>query len=193
VIAILGILAAILVPTVARVRASGQTTRCLSNLRQFGAAIHLFAGEHQGRLPSSSHQRAPGGTSLSWTQTLTPYLGPLFIGRCPSVPEHSARVSYALNDLLTLPDGSGLRLTAVGQPAATLLVGELATGASADHFHFAGASRGRVTTALFQSFVNVQGHGAGANYLFVDGHVATLAWTEIQRRLLPANPPLLQP
>ncbi|MBC8010279.1 MAG: prepilin-type N-terminal cleavage/methylation domain-containing protein [Burkholderiales bacterium] len=192
-IAIIGILAAILFPVAARVRASGQTTRCLSNLRQFGAAIHLHAGENQGRLPSSSHQRAPDGTSLSWTHTLTTYLGPDFIGRCPSVPDHPARVSYALNDLLTLADGTGLPLTQVRQPAATLLIGELALDASSEHFHFAGASRGRVTNALFQSSVNVQCHGAGANYLFSDAHVATLSWPEIQRRLAPANPVFLNP
>jgi prepilin-type N-terminal cleavage/methylation domain-containing protein/prepilin-type processing-associated H-X9-DG protein len=193
VIAVIGILAAILFPVAARVRATGQTTRCLSNLRQFGAACHLHTGEHQGRLPSSSHQRAPDGSSLSWTHTLTTYLGPDFIGRCPSVPDHPARVSYALNDLLTGADGSGVPLTAVRQPAATLLIGELAPGATSEHFHFAGAARGRVTNALFQSFVNVECHGAGANYLFVDGHVATVPWAEIQRRLLPANPVFLNP
>ncbi|MCU0793260.1 MAG: prepilin-type N-terminal cleavage/methylation domain-containing protein [Opitutaceae bacterium] len=193
VVAIIGILAAILFPVAARVRATGQTTRCLSNLRQFGAAIHLYAGENQGRLPSSSHQRAPDGSSLSWTHTLTAYLGPDFIGRCPSVPDHPAKISYALNDLLTLADGTGVAFTKVRQPAATLLVGELAVDASSEHFHFAGASRGRVTSALFQSSVNVRCHGTGANYLFVDGHVATLPWSEIPPRLALANPVFLHP
>lgn len=193
VLAVIGILVAVLFPVAARVRASGQSTRCLSNLRQFGAACHLYAGEHLGRLPSSSHQRAPDGRSLSWTHTLAAYLGPDFIGRCPSVPDHPARVSYALNDLLTRADGTGVPLTTVRQPAATLLVGELALGATSEHFHFAGATRGRVTHALFQSFVNVQCHGAGANYLFVDGHVATVSWSEIQRRLAPTDPVFLYP
>ena len=175
------------------VRARAGALQCQSNLRQMGVAMNLYAGDNKGRLPSSSHQRASDGSSLSWTNTFAVYLGPDFIGRCPSVPDHPARVTYALNDLLTAADGSGIRLSDCRSPVSTMLVGEIAAGQSSEHFHFAGAARGRVTNAMFKSFVNAEVHGTGANYLFVDGHVQALAWTEVQRRLAVTNTPFLNP
>ena len=63
VIMIVAVLAAIVIPVTSSVRAKGQATRCLSNLRQIGAAAHLYVNENKNRLPSSSHQRAPDGSS----------------------------------------------------------------------------------------------------------------------------------
>jgi prepilin-type processing-associated H-X9-DG protein len=40
-----------------------------------------------------------------------------------------------------------------------------------------------VTPARFKASVNVEAHGNGANYLFVDGHAENLPWTEVQKRL----------
>jgi prepilin-type N-terminal cleavage/methylation domain-containing protein len=50
VIAVIGILAAILLPTVQRVRESARRAGCISNLRQIQAANLLHAGENKGRL-----------------------------------------------------------------------------------------------------------------------------------------------
>lgn len=52
VIAIIGILAAILIPVVGRVRESARTAKCSSNLRQIGTATHAFVAEN-GVMPSS--------------------------------------------------------------------------------------------------------------------------------------------
>jgi prepilin-type N-terminal cleavage/methylation domain-containing protein/prepilin-type processing-associated H-X9-DG protein len=51
VIAIIGILAAILIPVVGRVRESARRSVCASNLRQIGLAAHLYAQENDDRLP----------------------------------------------------------------------------------------------------------------------------------------------
>ncbi|MFH1497076.1 MAG: prepilin-type N-terminal cleavage/methylation domain-containing protein [Verrucomicrobiota bacterium] len=51
VIAIIGILAAILVPVVGKVRQSARTSACASNLRQVGTAILTYAADHQNWLP----------------------------------------------------------------------------------------------------------------------------------------------
>jgi prepilin-type N-terminal cleavage/methylation domain-containing protein/prepilin-type processing-associated H-X9-DG protein len=51
VIAIIGILAAILVPTVAMVRESARKAHCVSNLRQIGVASLLYASQNNDRLP----------------------------------------------------------------------------------------------------------------------------------------------
>ncbi len=70
VIAIIGILAAILIPVVGRVRDSARTASCISNLRQCGLAAQMFAQDHKDRLP-------PGfdPASLSWHAVLEPYTG----------------------------------------------------------------------------------------------------------------------
>jgi prepilin-type N-terminal cleavage/methylation domain-containing protein/prepilin-type processing-associated H-X9-DG protein len=194
VIAILGILAAILFSVLGNVVEKSRSIQCLSNLRQFGVAAHMYADDNAGRLPSSSHHREEDGSSLSWTETLETYLGPDFIGRCPSVPDHPARITYALNDLLTESgDGAGIPLTFCRDPALTLLVGEIAPSQSTEHFHFRGASRGRVSPAMFSSSVHVEGHGSGANYLFVDAHVEALGWPDVQRRLNESEQTFLQP
>jgi prepilin-type N-terminal cleavage/methylation domain-containing protein len=52
VIAIIGILAAILIPTVGAVRRSAYKSQCASNLHQLGVAINLFAQDNKGLLPN---------------------------------------------------------------------------------------------------------------------------------------------
>ncbi len=52
VIAIIGILAAILIPTVGKVRNTAQSARCVSNLRQIGQQILAYCGDNKGNLPN---------------------------------------------------------------------------------------------------------------------------------------------
>ncbi|MFH1499431.1 MAG: type II secretion system protein [Verrucomicrobiota bacterium] len=54
VIAIVGILAAILIPVVGQVRESSKNSRCVSNLRQFGVVIQAYAADNNGYLPPSN-------------------------------------------------------------------------------------------------------------------------------------------
>jgi prepilin-type N-terminal cleavage/methylation domain-containing protein/prepilin-type processing-associated H-X9-DG protein len=183
VIAILGILAALGLSVASSSMKKGQTTKCLASLQQIGIAIRLYVGENDGRLPDIGHVRAEDGTSLSWINTLSRYLGPKFIGRCPSnTASPWATVTYGWNDLLVETDGSGIPVTRCETPASTLAVAESADTYTSDHFHFAG-SRSRITLNQFKSFVGVERHPQGANYLFVDGHVETLASNEVKARL----------
>jgi prepilin-type N-terminal cleavage/methylation domain-containing protein/prepilin-type processing-associated H-X9-DG protein len=63
VIAIIGILAAIIIPTVGKVRNTAQSARCLSNLRQIGQQITLYAGDNKGQLPDLRALTASGVTA----------------------------------------------------------------------------------------------------------------------------------
>lgn len=51
VIAIIGILAAILIPVVGAVRESARASLCVSNMRQMGQGINLYANDHYGEAP----------------------------------------------------------------------------------------------------------------------------------------------
>ncbi len=69
VIAIIGILAAILIPVLGHVREKARTTQCLGNLRQLGLAGLLYAGNNRGMLPAGNW--AGGG---NWAEKISPYL-----------------------------------------------------------------------------------------------------------------------
>lgn len=178
VMAIIAVLATLGYAAADGVIGKGHATKCLSNMRQIGAAMQMFAGDHDGRLPGTSH-------GISWTNSLCAYLGTNFHGKCPSVPEHRARVTYGWNDSLADQRGEGIRAVVVRTPGATMAAGELATNQTSEHFHFAGGRGGaaRVTPNQFKAAVNVEVHNGSANYLFVDGHAENLAWTEVQKRL----------
>lgn len=51
VVSILGLLAAILLPSLRRAREQGKVAACASNLRQIGTGIHAYASEYHGYVP----------------------------------------------------------------------------------------------------------------------------------------------
>jgi prepilin-type N-terminal cleavage/methylation domain-containing protein/prepilin-type processing-associated H-X9-DG protein len=51
VIAIIGILAAIIIPTVSKVRDTARKSECVSKLRQWGSAVRLMANDRKGVVP----------------------------------------------------------------------------------------------------------------------------------------------
>jgi prepilin-type N-terminal cleavage/methylation domain-containing protein len=53
VIAIIAILAGLLLPVLGRAKGKALATQCVSNLRQCGVAIIMYADEHEGLLPSA--------------------------------------------------------------------------------------------------------------------------------------------
>ena len=188
VIAIVAVLASLAYAGAGSMIGKGHATKCLSNMRQIGAAMQMFVGDNDGRLPGTSH-------GVSWTNSLSAYLGTNFIGKCPAVPEHRARVTYGWNDSLADSKGQGINAAVCRTPSLTMASAELATNQSSEHFHFAGGRGGaaRVTTNQFKASVNVEVHNRSANYLFVDGHAENLAWTEVQRRLRQTGTTFLVP
>jgi prepilin-type N-terminal cleavage/methylation domain-containing protein/prepilin-type processing-associated H-X9-DG protein len=192
-IAILALLAGILIPTVGAARGNAHAARCRSVLREVGTATLLHVHEQRGRLPSLSHVRDENGASLSWTVTLSSYLGPNFLGRCPSRPDHPARITYGWNDFLTDPSGTGLPYSVCTTPAATLVAAEIGDAQIAEHFHFRGAARGRVTPAYYRTEVDLDTHGQRSNHLFADGHVEALSLSQVERRLQSSSSPFIIP
>ncbi|AKC83511.1 hypothetical protein IMCC26134_13330 [Verrucomicrobia bacterium IMCC26134] len=67
VIAIIGILAAIIIPTVGKVRESAKKAQCVSNLKQIGMTIGLYLNENKNMMPFSADD-----TSTGWDQYKAP-------------------------------------------------------------------------------------------------------------------------
>ena len=110
VIAIIAILASLTLPPLARARARGQSTYCLNNLRQFGLALQIYAGDHDDELPynmgtDGTHKTVATREYLNWVNNVMSWeldsentntmlltaggLGPYFSGvtsvyRCPA-------------------------------------------------------------------------------------------------------------
>jgi len=51
VVSVLGVLLAVLLPCLARARSIAKEVACATNLRTWGQAFHLYAGDHEGTLP----------------------------------------------------------------------------------------------------------------------------------------------
>ncbi len=56
VIAIIGVLAGLLLPVLARGKDKAHDLKCLSHLRQLGTAVYLYADEHNHRLPAAERR-----------------------------------------------------------------------------------------------------------------------------------------
>ena len=65
VIAIIGILASMLLPALAKAKAQGRSARCLSNLRQFGLGLTMYANDHDDVLPYGA-SRGNGFNAGDW-------------------------------------------------------------------------------------------------------------------------------
>ncbi len=68
--AIIAILAVLIVPVTSTVQARAESGKCLSNLRQIGIALNLYANEHNGLYPASW-----AGAEGTWVEATVPYIG----------------------------------------------------------------------------------------------------------------------
>jgi prepilin-type N-terminal cleavage/methylation domain-containing protein len=71
VIAIIAVLAALVLPALAQAKARAQAIMCLNNTRQLVLAWHMYAGDHDDRLPYNLGM-TPGGprTPLNWVNNV---------------------------------------------------------------------------------------------------------------------------
>jgi prepilin-type processing-associated H-X9-DG protein len=83
VIGIIAVLISILLPSLAGARRSASNLKCMSNLKQIGTAMVMYAGDHSGTLPWQlwpdwTTTSYPAGTRQAhWYKLITPYLGRL--------------------------------------------------------------------------------------------------------------------
>jgi prepilin-type N-terminal cleavage/methylation domain-containing protein len=91
VIAIIAILAALLLPALARAKQKGQQAVCLSNLKQVGLAFTLYLGDHDDRFPDRRDLKSslpggylPWGSSWPTSDPRGGWAGTTFANECPN-------------------------------------------------------------------------------------------------------------
>lgn len=147
VIAIIAILAALLLPALAKAKQKAQTTSCLNNARQLGLATMLYAGDFGDAYPWGVNVKNTVPTSwtdpTAWHIALLPYLGaslqnPPKAMACPAEKVSETfptakgvqfQASYRADEHLFRHTDGGkypgpLRTTQVPAPAQTLAVFE---------------------------------------------------------------------
>jgi len=196
VIAIIAILAAMLLPALARAKESSKRANCLSNLHQMGIGMLIYADEHNGVMPR--------GNFPIWWQVLTPQFGgkrttdyaKVHIYTCPSYPDKRQLICYVVNawQFSSPRDQFGSEITGLTRlnrfqrPAETIYLADNDSASwrpviteigssdtlrndvwSPDHLPY--RTGGRIVSNLRR--VALARHGRGSALLYFDGHSAT--------------------
>lgn len=209
VMAIVGILAAIIIPTVGVVRRNAQGAACVANLREIGVAFQLYAQSSGGHLPRPLDSD-PGAAwpFNTWMYQLQPYVEQRKSGgqadnialcydgifRCPGKPEWSLqgptdanRISYGMSTFNANEGEVAARNTARNlrqftRPSVTMLAMDRAT------FREDGSNAGmsiyiHASDRIYQNAVGLW-HNKKDNVLFLDGHVEALPKSALNYHLV---------
>ena len=195
VIAIIAILAAMLLPSLGKARDTARRANCISNLKQIGTSLTMYTMDYNEYIP----RPATNWGSPYWFDGLAATLprgsvhhanntyNAVFF--CPSeTNHHPSLIDYGLN-LPTLGDMSKgnyydqVRIGRISSPSRLITVGDSRQGDGAgglcgswalDREYF--LSGGFVAGGGCIPFS--QRHGAGMNFLFLDGHADYITFTQ---------------
>lgn len=179
VVTILGVLSGLLLPALGRARSRVHAVGCLTNLRQWGVATHLYAADHDDWLPpDGSPNPGPTATNLGWYVQLPAQMGlapydtmpwrtnaelrpPRSIWICPSNLRRSNGRNlfhYCLNEHVngTGADARPVRLGMIDQPSLSVWLFDTKNLPAVGGW----------------SFVPTNLHLSGAQFVFLDGHPA---------------------
>src|SRR5258708_7911165 len=173
VIAVIAILASLLLPALNRAKRAAHTAACLNNLKQWGLATQMFAGDNGDLLPKDG---TPNGTSVDegWYNDLPHILGRACYkempwrtnaniepGRClwicPANPRRSNGNNlfhYCLNEHVNgIGSGNQIKLSSILHPARTVWLFD----------------NGKPAAVAQQNNVHTNLHNQGANFTLLDG------------------------
>ena len=141
VVAVITLLAALLLPALARAKTSASRTECLNNLRQVNFAIRLYSDDFAEVLPTLPDPNPyPNGVGAYYKQLVKGYVGltglaspkeKIFV--CPADRTISAKVEHAFTSYTfngyevgpgDLPRITGKKISAMQNPSKAVLAGE---------------------------------------------------------------------
>jgi prepilin-type N-terminal cleavage/methylation domain-containing protein len=137
VISVIAILAAILFPVFAQAREKARQTSCLSNMRQMGLAVQMYAQDYDECLPLAATATDTG--FLNWHHLVDPYVKNQQVWVCPSYNGpirdiygnlvcHYGYNAFYLNlsvdptNIYTLNNAPGISLAGIAEPAKCALI-----------------------------------------------------------------------
>jgi len=136
VISIMGILVSILLPSVASARDRARTVQGLSNMRQMGQAMRIYATDNGTALPFGFDATAGGGAGTDWSILLNSHLTGennnyfpmptvLDLFQDPNASVSQGRIHYSAHPILLPTQGTGLpiyRLANFRRPTEVVLL-----------------------------------------------------------------------
>jgi prepilin-type N-terminal cleavage/methylation domain-containing protein/prepilin-type processing-associated H-X9-DG protein len=194
VIAIIAILAAILFPVFAQARESARKTTCLSNLKQLGMGMIMYAGDYDDQaVPwnlrfGTKNQYDSFGVSLSFDRLIMPYIKNNGILGCPSDSGSTRPVLPGVGQIVirsyTYPGNIGggwcpwtppRAMASIPQPALTVMLIER------DNCGDPGKGFGKGGEWEWCSVNDNESemawrHNRQSNVLYIDGHAKTAPW-----------------
>lgn len=154
VVAIIGILAAILFPTFSRAREKARAATCLSNYKQIGLGVHLYAQDNDDLTPAN------GGSFAGLVADCVPYIKTDRVFTCPDdddIAEEKRAGSYRVPSLYQgKPIACGWLNPYVGGQTTTTTRTTLCYEAEQDFAQ--------------SPIIPTYRHNAGTQILFFDGH-----------------------
>ena len=166
VVAIFGVLAAILMPVFQRTRCSERRASCQSNLKQIALAWRQYAADYDDKAPTL----ATNGQFYGWSDAVALYGAQPAMFYCPSnrAPSATNPMAPGYSNYWTNSRLAGRPLANIAFPALTIAVGEGAAGDA--RYALSHLPQRWRNDAQSPAFV----HQEGANYGFADGHVKWL-------------------
>jgi len=159
VIAIIGILAGILLPVLSRARESARKTQCMSNVKQIGMGLIMYANENSETFPSST---ASNPAMASLNMLYDTYISDNKVFNCPS----DTSVTAATNAGMSVYTSGGSQAFTQTQSS----YGYDRSHTQADDADVAlAADRPPATPSATASTANH--NSRGQNIVYVDGHV----------------------
>ena len=175
VIAIIAILAAMLLPALARAREQARRANCISNLKQLGLAMHMYAQDYGEWFPLADVSNAVGSTAVADIESMAYYAASSKLYVCPS------SVDPATTGLLTYPTGARVLTSANFSYAYAKFTGEMTQSDTCVLVDESGAKAGLWNVTLDPVIGNHSSEGVNA--LFVDSHVEWVSGPNATRRI----------
>jgi len=185
VIAIIAILAAMLLPALAKAKEKAMQASCCSNEKQLMLGLIMYAGDYQDKITPSWRDGRNG--NKGWFDHVTTYTSDVKVGICPTNTENlncwGMGTNYGYNCELSRKAGCGglPKFTSYAKPSGKILIGDGWTGqggdgrlntvqGAPDWCNGGGGSTGCLWSATNPDWAG-SCHGGGKNCGFLDGHV----------------------